>query len=79
MNKILGAWPEEEPKGIKLNNECTIETILFADSQVLWAETGNDLQRKLNQLKEILKDYNMKISTKKTKWQPWEEILLGKK
>jgi hypothetical protein len=67
MNKILEAWQKGEPKGIKLNNRCTIATDLFADDQILLAETDNDLQWSLYHLKEILKEYNMKISTEKTK------------
>jgi hypothetical protein len=65
--KILEVRHKEEPKGIKLNNRCTIATILFADDQILLAETENDLQRNLNHLNGILKEYNMKISTEKTK------------
>jgi hypothetical protein len=67
MNKILETWQKREPKGIKLNNRCTIVTVLFADDQILSAETENDLQRNLYHLNEILKEYIMKISTEKTK------------
>jgi hypothetical protein len=68
MNKIVEAWQKGEPKGIKLNNRCIIAPkVLFADDQILLAETENDLQRNLYHLNEILKDYNMKISTEKRK------------
>jgi hypothetical protein len=53
MNIILEAWQNGEPIGIKLNNRCTIATILFAGYQTLLAETENDLQRNLYHLKEF--------------------------
>jgi hypothetical protein len=67
MNKILEACQKGEPKGIKLNSRCIIVIVLFADDQILLAEIENDLQRNLYHLNEILKDFNMKISTEKTK------------
>jgi hypothetical protein len=53
MNKILEAWQKGESKGIILNSRCTTATILFADDQILLAETENDLQRNLYHLNEI--------------------------
>jgi hypothetical protein len=38
---------ERKPKVIKLNKRCTIATVVFAEDQILLAETENDLQRNL--------------------------------
>jgi hypothetical protein len=44
-----------------------IQTILYADDQVIIAESEEDLQIAVNELNKIVKKYDMKISTAKTK------------
>lgn len=47
--------------------EQILDTLLFADDQVLISSSENDLQKATFQLSNILKNYNLNISTKKTK------------
>ncbi|KAJ4428658.1 hypothetical protein ANN_25651 [Periplaneta americana] len=42
-------------------------TLLFADDQVLFAESENDLQENVTKLNKVLETFNMKISINKTK------------
>jgi hypothetical protein len=44
-----------------------IQTILYADDQVIIAKSENELQMAVNKLHKIAKKYDMKISTSKTK------------
>jgi hypothetical protein len=60
-------WKLTNPKSIQLGNNKYINTILFADDQVLLAETEDHLQENVAKLNKILKLYNMRISTNKTK------------
>jgi hypothetical protein len=45
----------------------TLSTVIFADDQVLIAESEDDQQREVFELQHILKYYNMEISEEKTK------------
>jgi hypothetical protein len=67
INKVLEEWKLTNPKSIHLGNNKYIHTILFADNQVLLAETEDHLQENVTKLNKILKLYNMRISTNKTK------------
>jgi hypothetical protein len=44
-----------------------IQTILYADDQVITANSENELQMAVNKVHKIAKKYDMKISTSKTK------------
>jgi beta-xylosidase len=44
-----------------------IKTILYADDQVIIAESEDELQIAVNELNKIVKKYDVKISTTKTK------------
>jgi hypothetical protein len=44
-----------------------IQTILYADDQMIIAESEDELQIAVNKLNKIVKKYDMKISTTKTK------------
>jgi hypothetical protein len=44
-----------------------IQTILYADDQVIIAKSEDELQMAVNELNRIAKKYDMKLSTSKTK------------
>lgn len=67
MDKIIRQWKATDPKGVKITNTEQIETLLFADDQVIVAENEDELQRSVFKLEKIAKEYGMKISTAKTK------------
>ena len=67
MDKITRQWKATEPKGVKITNTEQIETLLFADDQVIVAENEDELQRSVFKLEKIAKEYGMKISTAKIK------------
>jgi hypothetical protein len=48
-------------------NNIEINTLLFADDQVILANSEDNLQRAIHRLNVMSKDYNMRISVDKTK------------
>jgi hypothetical protein len=52
---------------VKLRGDCSITTILFADNQLLLAGNEDDLQRATTKLNEVMKEYSMKILSRKNK------------
>jgi hypothetical protein len=55
MNKGLEIWRTYSPKGIKLTKNTEINTILFADDQILLAENEDELQRAVTNLNKVIK------------------------
>ena len=50
-----------------LTSNLHINTLLFADDQVIIQDTEDKLQKSVYILHQLSKDYNLKISTNKTK------------
>ena len=57
-------------KGIQLTNRKLVNTILYADDQILMATSEDDLQTTAHHLNLIARKYKMTISsTKQNQWQ----------
>jgi hypothetical protein len=70
----LEIWRTYSPKGIKLTKNIEINTILFADDQILLAENEDDLQRAVTTLNKVMKTYNMKsLAIRQNLWPFWDE------
>ena len=54
-------------KGIQLNNRKSMNTILYADDQILMATSEDELQIMAYHLNIIARKYRMTISSTKTK------------
>jgi len=54
-------------KGMQLNNRKLVNTILYADEQILMATSEDDLQTVVHHLNLIVRKYKMTISSTKTK------------
>jgi hypothetical protein len=54
-------------KGIQLNKRKYINTILYADDQILMVTSEDDLRKMAYHLNLIARKYNMIISSTKTK------------
>lgn len=67
INRILEEWKSINPKYIRLGKNKYMNTILFADDQVLLADSEERLQENITKLNTVLKKYNMNISKNKTK------------
>jgi len=67
INKIIQEFKLAIKKGIQLNNRKILNTILYADDQILMATSEDELQTVAYQLNLIARKYKMTISSTKTK------------
>jgi hypothetical protein len=71
MNKIIAEWKKKPYGSIKTDRQTDrhtkVDTLLFADDQVLVAQSEDDLQRSIYNLHFIAKEYDMEISSDKSK------------
>ena len=67
INKIIQEFKTAIKKSIQLNNRKLVNTILYADDQILMATSEDDLQTMLHYLNLIARKYKMTISSTKTK------------
>ena len=67
MDDLLRNWKHRVDAGIMLKRNLHINTVLFADDQVIIQDTEEKLQKSVYILHQLSKDYNLKISTDKTK------------
>ena len=67
INTIIQEFKIVIKKGIQLNNRKLVNTILYADDQILMATSEDDLQTMAYHLNLIARKYKMTISGTKTK------------
>ena len=67
INKIIQEFKTVIKKGIQLNNRKLVNTIRYADDQILMATSEDDLQTMAHHLNLIARKYKMTISSTKTK------------
>jgi hypothetical protein len=65
--EIISEWNTDDTKGLKIPRNKEIKTLLFADDQVLMADSENLLQKLTHKLEAITSQYGLTISTNKTK------------
>lgn len=66
IDDVIRQWQEQLNINFKINDKA-LNTILFADDQVIFGNTEDELQLAVHKLNDIASNYNMKISEKKTK------------
>jgi beta-xylosidase len=67
INKDIKEFIQTTQNGIQLTSGKRIQTILYADDQVIIAKSEDELQMAVNDLNKIAKKYNIKISSSKIK------------
>jgi len=67
INKIIQEFKTVIKKGIQINNRKLVNTILYADDQILIATSEDDLQTMAHHLNLIARKYKMTISSTKIK------------
>jgi len=67
INKIIQEFKTVIKKGIQPNNRKLVNTILYADDQILMATSEYNLQTMAHHLNLIARKYKMTISGTKTK------------
>lgn len=66
IDAAIEEWQRNLKIGLKINN-LFINTMLFADDQIIFAMSESDLQRSVYKLQTCMINYNLKISNRKTK------------
>jgi hypothetical protein len=72
IDDLLRNWKHKADSGILLKRNLYLNTLLFADDQVTIQDTKDKLHKSVHILHQINKDYNLKISTTKTKVQAFK-------
>jgi len=66
INKIIQELKTVIKKGLQLNNRKLVNTILYADNQILMATSEDDLQTMAHHLNLIARKYKVTIPSTKT-------------
>jgi len=67
IDELLRNWKHKADAGIMLKISIYLNTLLFADDQVIIQDSEDKRQKSVYILNQKSKDYNLKISTDKTK------------
>jgi len=67
LNEIITKWQNQDLTGIKLSKNQQLSTLLFADDQIIIANTENNLQKAAYKLNRAITEYSLTISVQKTK------------
>lgn len=67
LNAIIRRWRLTVHGSITLQGHKTLDTLLYADDQVLFGNNEDELQYSIYHLHLIARNYNLEISTSKTK------------
>lgn len=67
LDDMLTAWKIYIPPGRKIDEDTYVNTILYDNDQVVLRESENALQISIRKLSQTAMEYNLNISTKKTK------------
>jgi hypothetical protein len=67
IEDLLRNWKYKADAGIVLQRNLYFNTLLFADDQIIIQDSEDKLQKSAYILNQMSKDYNLKISTDKTK------------
>ena len=67
FDKITTKWQNQDIPEIKLSKNQQLSTLLFANNQVIIADTEDSLQKTLRKLSQIITEYGLTISVQKTK------------
>jgi len=62
LDEIITKWQIQDITGIKLSNYRQLSTLLFADDQVIIANTEDNLQKAAHKLNQIITEYGLTIS-----------------
>jgi hypothetical protein len=67
MNHLIKLWRQSHHAGNNLNKNSCLDTLLFADDQVIIATSKDDLQPAVCNLQNIASNFDVEISTDTSK------------
>ena len=69
---IIAKWLKQDITGIKHSKNKQLPTLLFADDQVIIADTEDNVQKAAHKPNQIITEYGLTISVRKTKWMAFK-------
>jgi len=72
LDEIMTKWQNEDITGIKLSKNQHLSSLLFADDQVIIADTEDNLQKAAHKLNQRITECGLTISVQKTKWMAFK-------
>lgn len=72
---IITDWKVEETKEIKISRNKDIKILLFADDQVIMANSEDTLHISIHKLERVKSQYGLKISKSKNKTMVLKELI----
>jgi len=67
LDEIITKWQNQDTTGIKHSKNQQLSTLLFADDQVIKADTEDNIQKAVHKLNQIITECGLTISVQKTK------------
>ena len=67
INEIICCWNKKYPLGITISGNTKLNTLLFADDQIIISNSEDNLQKAVFALQKVAQEYGMQISLQKTK------------
>jgi transcription initiation factor TFIIIB Brf1 subunit/transcription initiation factor TFIIB len=67
LDEIITKWQKQGITRIKLSKNQHLSALLFADDQVIIADTEDKLQKAAHKLNRLITEYGLTISVQKTK------------
>ena len=67
IDDIIQSWRQDITSGIRLNQNTSLDILLYADDAVLIQEIEDELEYSLHHLNNICKQYDIQVSKEKTK------------
>jgi len=72
LDEIITKWENQHITSIKLSENQQMSKLLFADDQVVIADTEDNLQKDAHKLNQMITEYGLTISVRKTKWMAFK-------
>ena len=69
---IIAKWLKQDVTGIKHSKNKQLPTLLFADDQVIIADSEDNVQKAAHKPNQIITEYGLTISVRKTKWMAFK-------
>ena len=62
LDEVITKWQEQDITGIKLSKNQQLSTLLFADDQVIIADSEDNLHKAAHKLNKIITEYGLTTS-----------------
>ena len=72
LDEIITKWQNQDITGIILSENQQLSMLLFANDQVIIADTEDNLQKAAHKMNQVITGYFLTLSVQKTKWMAFK-------